>query len=543
MNDEEVKISTEDVKRQLNKIKCKKAPGPDGIKPDLIKALSESQICTQELATCLNNILNEEKVVENWKITNTILIPKNNKPTPKDLRPIPLANATYKTFTGILKTKIEKHLLKTECRNDMQGSYTEKRRITDNLYILKHCIEESYKSKQLLIIISVDFQKAFDSVNRRKMITTLMNYSIHPKIISAIANIYTEDKTNLLLNGERQTEISISSGIKQGCNGSTVLFLLITYAIIQKLQEEDIGFKGSLKIPALFYADDGLIFSSSTEEAKKTIQKLTLIADDCGLKLNKEKSNILIFNSEHNPENIENIKVTENINYLGVAITNKKDCLKKHKINSINKANKLANISYSVIGRSCNRLLIGKAYWKGLALPAILHASEVKDYNEEELRKLQTIENRVYIAILQVPSYTAAGALRSEIGASSAKARDMKSKILFAKPTMEENRNDLMKEIFIKEYECQQSKWMKKLTKYMEQLNLKLYQIQQMKTEKIKQRIQEWDNIEWKRNMQEITTLQVYQSFKTSIKEEGWIDNTEESRLMVRARTNTLTLN
>ena len=176
MNDEEVKISTEDVKRQLNKIKCKKAPGPDGIKPDLIKALSESQICTQELATCLNNILNEEKVVENWKITNTILIPKNNKPTPKDLRPIPLANATYKTFTGILKTKIEKHLLKTECRNDMQGSYTEKRRITDNLYILKHCIEESYKSKQLLIIISVDFQKAFDSVNRRKIITTFMNY-------------------------------------------------------------------------------------------------------------------------------------------------------------------------------------------------------------------------------------------------------------------------------------------------------------------------------------------------------------------------------
>ena len=104
--------------------------------------------------------------------------------------------------------------------------------------------------------------------DRAKLITTLMDYSIHPNIISAIANIYCGDSTNLIINGEKLAEVDITSGIKQGCNGSTVLFLMITYVIIQKLQQENLGFKKQFNIPALFYADDGLIFSTSPEEAR-----------------------------------------------------------------------------------------------------------------------------------------------------------------------------------------------------------------------------------------------------------------------------------
>ena len=112
MTEEEAQISTNDVKTQLKKIKHKKVPGSDGIKAELFKVLVDSNKCIEELTLCLNNILTEDDTVDNWKKFNTILIPKTKKPTAKDSRPIALANASYKIFTGILKTKIEEHIRK-----------------------------------------------------------------------------------------------------------------------------------------------------------------------------------------------------------------------------------------------------------------------------------------------------------------------------------------------------------------------------------------------------------------------------------------------
>ena len=44
----------------------------------------------------------------------------------------------------------------------------------------------------------------------------------------------------------------------------------------------------------------------------------------------------------------------------------------------MNKARRYANLMPAVIAKSCNKLLIGKTYWKSAALPAILHDSEVR---------------------------------------------------------------------------------------------------------------------------------------------------------------------
>ena len=56
------------------------------------------------------------------------------------------------------------------------------------------------------------------------------------------------------------------------------------------------------------------------QEAVKSIQILSEIANDCGLSINKNKSNIIIFNSKNQPEYIEDIHATTNITYLGVKI-------------------------------------------------------------------------------------------------------------------------------------------------------------------------------------------------------------------------------
>ena len=148
------------------------------------------------------------------------------------------------------------------------------RRISDNLIVLDYCVSESFKRNKPLYLISIDFQKAFDSIKRDTLIYAL-KYRIHPLIIYVIANIYLKDKAQLYFNSIHQDDINITSGIRRGCNGSSNLFLLVTYIIIERMYSCLNGIHTNIcKIVALFFADDGMILMQTLQEAVQSIQIL-----------------------------------------------------------------------------------------------------------------------------------------------------------------------------------------------------------------------------------------------------------------------------
>ena len=131
--------------------------------------------------------------------------------------------------------------------------------------------------------------RAYDSVKREALIEVLMKYKVDPTIIETIGEIYNEDKTIVTVRKDINKEISVTSGIRQGCTGSTTLFKLITYVIIKELETKGRGFENELiKIGALFYADDGLVLSPTIEDEEKNIKILKDIGKKCGLEVKKK---------------------------------------------------------------------------------------------------------------------------------------------------------------------------------------------------------------------------------------------------------------
>ena len=536
------KITPKEIQTQLKKTKDKKSPGPDGLKAELLKVLTESEVCMKELARCYNTIIETGEKPSGWELSHTKMISKNKKPTVGELRPIALLDTLYKTFMGTIREKIEKHLSKNDMWNELQAGFSKGRRIADNLFILKHCVERTYVLKRSLIVISVDFQKAFDSIMRSKLLTTMMKAKIDSKIINIIAEIYSNDRTSIIINDEKKIDIEVTSGIRQGCNGSTVLFLLITYAIIEELQGTNLGYKDNIvKVVALFFADDGLLMAENIKEAIELIKIIVKCAGKCGLKLNKEKSKILMFNSYEQPKIIEEIEVVEKIKYLGITVTNKRDCFQLHRNEAIIKARRYANLISSVIARSCNRILIGKTYWKSLAMPSFLYATEVMEFTNQEIQKLQTIENQVYRTILRLPSTVAVGALRSEIGASTSRSRDIKSKLTFVKHIMKENGNELVRKIFVHRFEHNEGSYAPFISRYMEAVEINLNTIKDVSPKMLKEAVNRWDKLGWREDIEQKTTLRLYAKYK-KIAEVKWHDNTEESTVMMRARLDVLPL-
>ncbi|CAL4241708.1 unnamed protein product [Meganyctiphanes norvegica] len=120
-----------------------------------------------------------------------------------------------------------------------------------------------------MVVVALDYSKAYDSVNRKSLIETLIKYKIDPKVIDLIYKIYRKD-TTLIKFMDEEEEIEITSGIRQGCTLSTELFKLVTYEIMEKLDEEGEDFiVEDVIMNSLFFADDSLILARTVEEAKK----------------------------------------------------------------------------------------------------------------------------------------------------------------------------------------------------------------------------------------------------------------------------------
>ena len=187
------------------------------------------------------------------------------------------------------------------------------------------------------------------------------------------------------------------------------------------------------------------MLSHSLKYAKDNLDIITQISREYGLEINSEKSCVMIFNVKEQHEDLCNIKVVQKMKYLGIEIDNKGNYFKTQRGKIIENARKMANITYSVIEKSCDKLLIG-IFWKSIALPSLLYGTNVINLTDYNITELQKIENSVYRCILGAAHYNPNVALRGEIGASLMRKRVMNGRINYVKG-IQRNRNELLESI------------------------------------------------------------------------------------------------
>jgi hypothetical protein len=100
-------ITTDEVKTIISLLKNTKAPGPDQIRPILLKNLPNSAF--QALTDIFNNCMNNLYFPTAWKTAHTVMIPKPGKcpNDPKSYRPISLLSITGKIFEKILTNRLQ----------------------------------------------------------------------------------------------------------------------------------------------------------------------------------------------------------------------------------------------------------------------------------------------------------------------------------------------------------------------------------------------------------------------------------------------------
>ena len=385
-------LTTHDFSKAVKDLPNNKTPGPDGIPvefykffwPDIGQELIQSFYISKEIGM----------LPQSQKLGIINLIPKEDKDIRllKNWRPISLLNSDYKILTKTLANKM-KHALK-EIINEDQIGYMENRFCGENTRLIADMIEYVKELKIPSILLLIDFEKAFDTINWTFLYKTLKKFNFGEHFIDWIKIIYKDISSCVTNNGYQSEFFQINRGIRQGDPISALLFLPVAEIMATVIRESK-EIKGihinNIEIKLCQLADDTSLFLRDVESVKLSLNLLEEFYRYAGLKINKSKTEAIIL------WNNDTITIDETLSIkwhnkpfktLGIWFSlNNKEMLDLNINERYGKISTLLNIW------SCRNLsLKGKiTILKSLIMPHVIHLANIINLDEVFINKIDKI--------------------------------------------------------------------------------------------------------------------------------------------------------
>ena len=145
----------------------------------------------------------------------------------------------------------------------------------------------------------IDYAKTFDCVDHNKLWKILKEMGILDHLTCLLRNLFAGQEPTVRTGHGTTDCFRIRKGVHQGCILSPCLFNLYAEYVMQNvvLDETQAGIKiAGRNINNLRYADDTTLMAENKEELKSLLMKVKEESEKVGLKLNMQKTKIMVSN-------------------------------------------------------------------------------------------------------------------------------------------------------------------------------------------------------------------------------------------------------
>ena len=235
----EIELSIDEVRNALRGFQNDKTPGDDGFTKEFYEVFFD--LLSNALLDSFNAGFENGKLFISLKRVIISLIPKdeNNLTTLSNWRPITLLNVDYKILAKVIAKRIEPVLPKLI--NPDQTGFIKGRFIGQNVRLLNDLLEYTDIKKIPGILLFIDFEKAFDTIEWPFIQNVLKRFNFGPVIRKWVSIFYSDIESAVINGGYTTNYFKVSRGVRQGCPLSSLLFVLGVEILAQKIRQSAIS--------------------------------------------------------------------------------------------------------------------------------------------------------------------------------------------------------------------------------------------------------------------------------------------------------------
>ena len=293
----EAPVTLEECKSALKELNFDSSPGQDGLTPSFYLHFWE-YIKTPFFESLMESI-QEKRLSTTQRKALISLLYKGNEYDIQEIsswRPISLTNTDYKIYSKVLANRVQTIIKSIISSN--QVAYIKGRSISEHIRLIDDIINIANIHDLPGFLISLDFQKAFDTISKFSILAALKKFNFGPVFIQYVETILNETEAAIKNGGWISEFFSTTRGVRQGCCLSPLLFIIVVEFLALKIKSDSQisgileGFSNYTKddTSLLQYADDMNLLLKTT----RCISRALVITDEfetfTGLKLNKKKS-------------------------------------------------------------------------------------------------------------------------------------------------------------------------------------------------------------------------------------------------------------